>query len=104
MYKIVEIESSGNIQEKLAKLEFALGNMLVEKYVSADEKEIIFECKKYFLRTGTYISGNIIVKISSQIVTVYISSAGGGRGMLNITFGVNEKFVDMLLQYVHEYI
>ena len=66
MYKIVEIESSGNIQEKLAKLEFALGNMLVEKYVSADEKEIIFECKKYFLRTGTYISGNIFVNFVAR--------------------------------------
>ena len=32
MYKIVEIESSGNIQEKSAKLEFALGNILAEKY------------------------------------------------------------------------
>ena len=58
--------------------------------------------EKYFFRTGSYASVTVVLTEFEEEQTAFVVAAGGGDGIVNISYGANRNFANACVLALEE--
>ena len=58
--------------------------------------------EKYFMRNGSYASVTVVLTDFGQEQTASIIAAGGGNGIVNLSFGANRNFAKSVVKVLED--